>query len=326
MRLNQPIGYVENVLSRIVRSPTPLPPLLALGRLDGRLANSPARDIWLARARVSGTADIAGIAGVPVDVDDIMNWICGRTPPPRHGEGLNDPMSVVAVIHFALTAQQVPADKITDATFRVLRTLLDDRAEAELWAPDDLARFSGASRAAQGAIAAPYPSPTLLAVAERLLEIQAALELAPAEGRTITTIDGRRMLVEPRGHGTIWLVACQLPRALVASGMATQTLPSMVRLPRFLPSSAAELAHQLEREIGLLSGQGLAELDRLECRLESIPPTLDVTKRSRLPDLLRLELAYPGVRVPAIAQLLGVSPQAAAKLAARAKAVIDVRR
>lgn len=228
-------------------------------------------------------------------------------------------MSIAGVMHFALAAQQRPADDLTAATFRVLRTLLDDRAEAELWAPDDLVRFSGPFRAAQAAIAAPYPSPTLLAVAERLLEVHTALEVAPAHDRTVTTIDGRQMVLEPRSFGTIWLVACHLPRALVAVGIATRILPSIVHLPRFLPSSAGELARQLEEAIGLSSRQGLAELDRLEGRLEGLPSTLKVTRRSRLPELLRLELAYPGLRVPAIARLLGVSPQAAAKLALQAK-------
>ena len=75
--------------------------LLLLGRLDGRLQNSPARQIWLARARVSGAATIAGIAGIPVNVDDILNWICGRTPPPRHSEGLNNPLSIAALFHLS---------------------------------------------------------------------------------------------------------------------------------------------------------------------------------------------------------------------------------
>lgn len=318
--------YVENVISEIVSTSPPLPTLLALGRLDGRLANSPARDIWLARERVSGAATIAGIAGVPVSIDDIMNWICGRTPPPRHSEGLNDPMSVAAVMHFALAAQQTPADDLTAATFRILRTLLDDRAEAELWGPEDLARCSGAFRAAQVAIAAPYPSPTLLAVAERLLEVHSALEASPASDRTVTTIDGRRMSLEPVSFGTTWMIACQLPRALVAAGMATQILPSAVHLPRYLPNSAGELMRELESTIGLASRQGLAELDRLEGRLENLPRVVEVTKRSRLPELLRLELAYPGLRVPAIARLLGVTPQAAAKLAVRSRALKDSSR
>lgn len=316
---NELVTYVENVISGVVSIRPPLPTLIALGRLDGRLANSPARDIWLARARIDGTATIAGIAGLPVFADDIMNWICGRAAPPRHSEGLNDPMSVAAVMHFVLVAQQMPADEIAKASLRILRTLLDDRSEAELWGPGDLVRFSGAFRAAQGAIVAPYPAPTLHAVAERLLEVHAALEVEPAPGRTVTTVDGRQMVIEPQSFATIWLVACQLPRALVAAGLATHILPSMVHLPRFLPRSADELANALEGSIGLASRQGLAELDRLERRLESLPSVLPVTKRSRLPELLRLELAYPGLRVPAVSRLLGVSPQAAAKLALRAR-------
>src|SRR3546814_5147456 len=70
--------------------------LLVLGRLDGRLCNSPAADIWLARARLKGASMLSGFAGVPVSVAELQNWICGRTPPPRHSEGLNDPLSVAA--------------------------------------------------------------------------------------------------------------------------------------------------------------------------------------------------------------------------------------
>src|SRR3546814_17457778 len=37
--------------------------LLVLGRLDGRLCNSPAADIWLARARLKGASMLSGVAG-----------------------------------------------------------------------------------------------------------------------------------------------------------------------------------------------------------------------------------------------------------------------
>lgn len=39
-----------------------------------------------------------------------------------------------------------------------------------------------------------------------------------------------------------------------------------------------------------------------------------VTRRSRLPERVRLNLAYPELRVPTVACLLGLSPQRAAKL------------
>jgi hypothetical protein len=40
------------------------------------------------------------------------------------------------------------------------------------------------------------------------------------------------------------------------------------------------------------------------------------TRRSRAPLLARLALAYPGLRPPAVARLLGVTPQGARKLLA----------
>lgn len=116
------------------------PPLLLIGRLDGRLNGSPARDIWLARARVKAAAMVAGIAGVPVDTAALLDWICGRTPPPRHSEGLNDPLSIAALMHFLLLAED-SNDPVARASLNVLRTLLDDRAQAEMWGRDDLVRF-----------------------------------------------------------------------------------------------------------------------------------------------------------------------------------------
>ena len=297
-----------------------LPPLLLLGRLDGRLQRSPARQIWLARARVSGAATIAGIAGVPVDIDDIMNWICGRTPPPRHSEGLNDPLSIAALFHLSLVAQEPTDDQMAHLALAVLRTVLDDRDECETWGRDDLVRFGSAYRQARVAMEAPYPAPTLPAVAERLQEVHSALEIAPTGGRTVSSIDGRQLTVEPVSFGSVWLLACHLPQALVSASLAMHFIPTLVGLPRYLTGTAAELALAIERAIGRAAYAGLAELDRLENRLSLLPGDLKLTRRSRLPELLHLEMAYPGLRVPAIAKLLGISPQGAAKLASQAKA------
>ncbi|HKT78497.1 MAG TPA: hypothetical protein VJQ78_17325, partial [Sphingobium sp.] len=138
-------------------SSSPEQALLLLGRLDGRLANSAAADIWMARARLKGAALLAGVARVPVTVRELQDWICGRTPPPRHSEGLNDPLSVAALVHFALSASESRRDPIARATLNISRTLLDDRKEAQSWAPDDLVRFGPAWREAQALVEAPYP-------------------------------------------------------------------------------------------------------------------------------------------------------------------------
>lgn len=57
--------------------------LLLLGRLDGRLHGSTCADIFLARSRLEGAAALAGLAGVPIAVRDLQDWIAGRSPPPR---------------------------------------------------------------------------------------------------------------------------------------------------------------------------------------------------------------------------------------------------
>lgn len=107
--------------------------MLLLGRLDGRLQNSPWADIWLARARLQGAARLAGLAGVPIDVRHLQDWICGRTPPPRASEGLNDPVSVAAVFHLAIEAGVANAGPLARATLNVLRTVLVSAARISVF-------------------------------------------------------------------------------------------------------------------------------------------------------------------------------------------------
>jgi hypothetical protein len=67
----------------------------------------------------------------------------------------------------------------------------------------------------------------------------------------------------------------------------------------------------------------LAELDVLERRVAESPGTMKVTRRSKAPALLRMALAYPGLRVPAIARLLAISPQGAAKLQEQVQVILS---
>jgi hypothetical protein len=224
-------------------------------------------------------------------------------------------------MHFLLLGEDSRGDPVARASLNTLRTLLDDRAQAEMWGHDDLVRFGQAFRTARARLSEPYPSPTLLAVAERLQAVHEELDVNPSEGRTVTTIDGRQLHMDPRSFGTVWLLACMLPRALTAAGMTLQHIPSFVWLPKFLENSSAKLAEELEAALGRTAQLGLADLDRLERIVAALPSDLGVTRRSKLPTLMRLEAAYPGLRVPAIARLLNISPQGAAKLVAQAKAI-----
>ena len=288
--------------------------LLLLGRLDGRLANSPAADIWLARSRLKGAAMLASVASVPISVKELQDWICGRTPPPRYSEGLNDPLSIAALVHFALSASESQRDPIARATLNISRQLLDDRKEAQIWAPDDLVRFGPAWRAVQAIVEAPCSTGGVETVAERLIAAREGLAAPVSGGQLLTTADGRHLQIDPRRSDLGWVVAAHVPAALEASGLTLRRLPSFVDLPRFPSMDVETLAEQLVAMIGRQAREGLAELNRLEARLSRLPKELAVTKRSKAPLLMRLELAYPGLSKTAIARLLGISHQGATKL------------
>ncbi|HEX7821107.1 MAG TPA: hypothetical protein VF463_10865 [Sphingobium sp.] len=115
---------------------------------------------------------MASLADVPTSVTDLQDWIAGRTPPPRHGEGLSDTLSVAALFHFALSATEATVDPLLRATLAVSRNVLDDRDEAGLWAPHDLVRFGPEWREAGTLLTAPYPASDLLCVAKRLMSWQ----------------------------------------------------------------------------------------------------------------------------------------------------------
>lgn len=297
--------------------------LLLLGRLDGRLASSPVADIWLARARLRGAAQLATMAGVPIETRDLQNWISGRTLPPRHSEGLNDPLSVAALFHFALSAGGDGADPIARATLNLSRQLLDDRAEAALWGQDDLVRFGPLWRDVGALLDAPYPAPALGAVADRLLAARAMLDMPRSEGPLLTTSDGRQLRLVGTHQDRGWIIACHLPLALHRAGFTLRLLPALTHLPRLLPDAREPLVEALQHALTKQSLEGLTDLDRLETRMRRLPAMLGVTRRSRAPLLARLELAYPGLSKVAIARLLGISHQGATKLVAQLKALID---
>jgi hypothetical protein len=309
--------------NRAIANPPAPDALLLLGRLDGRLQHSPAADLWLARARLHGAVTLAHLAGVPISLGDLQDWICGRSPPPRHSEGLNDPLSVAALFHLALDATDavpVRQDPVSIATRNVLRTLLDDRSQAETWGGADLVRWGPAWRTLTAETALPYPAATLTAVADRMFVLWSAGDTAaalPGTAPLVTTADGRQLQLPPAAPDSAWAVAAQLPAALHAAGLTLRPLPSFTTLPRFRPATADALAATLVGGIARTAARGLAELDRLERAVTQLPAQLGVTRRSKAPLLARLDLIYPGLTLPAVARLLGISPQGAVKVRQR---------
>ena len=290
--------------------------LLLLGRLDGRLHGSPCADIFLARSRLEGATVLAGLAGVPIAVRDLQDWIAGRTPPPRASEGLNDPISVAAVFHLALSRDEDLKDSLGRATLNVLRTVLDDRTEAKVYAAEDLAHFGPMWRQLRTVADAPFPSGDLLSVANRIFQLFALTEPAAPGSWDVVSVDGRALELPPRGRDRNWLIAAAVPRMLCRAGFTTRVIPSFILMSKFLPPSPADLAETLAQEIGRTAHAGLRDLDAIERAASRIQTDLAVTKRSKAPLLARLQLAYPGLQPAAVARLLKVTPQGARKLLA----------
>jgi hypothetical protein len=290
--------------------------MLLLGRLDGRLRGSPCSDIFLARARLEGAAALAGLAGVPVAIRDLQDWITGRTPPPRACEGLDDPISVAAVFHFAISRDEDSRDPVLRATLNALRTVLDDRAEAALWSGDDLAHFGPLWRTVRHHAALPFAKGGLRAVAERVFEIAELTRSGSRVAAEVVTVDGRTLSIVPQTRDRTWLIAVAVPTMLFRARVTTRVIPSLVLLPKFLPATAAALADMMADALHKAVRAGLHELDAIETAAADTLGALSVTKRSRAPLLARLQLAYPGLGPKAVAQLLEMSPQGARKLLA----------
>jgi len=288
--------------------------MLLLGRLDGRLHGSACTDIFLARARLAGAATLAGLAGVPIAVRDLEGWIAGRTPPPRASEGLNDPISVAAIFHLALSRDEDMKDPVGQATLNVLRTILDDRAEADIYGGGDLAHFGPLWRHVKTAADAPFPTADLQAVAERIFGLAALSETAPAGSADVVCLDGRVMALPSRSRDRNWLLAAAIPRMLHRAGFTTRVIPSLVLLPKFLPPSATALATIMADALESTARAGLRELEAIERASSRLRDGLRVTQRSKAPLLARLQLAYPGLNPAAVARLLKVTPQGARKL------------
>jgi hypothetical protein len=291
-------------------------PFLLLGRLDGRLLSSSCADIFLARSRLQGAAALAALAGVPITVDDLQSWIVGRSPPPRASQGLNDPISVAAVFHLALSRDEKTKDKISLATLNMLRSVLDDRAEAATYASDDLAYFGPMWRQIEAAADQPFSPADLRSISERIFELATLTRPMQQSAVDVVSFDGRVLDLPPQQRDRLWLIAVAVPRMLYRAGLTSRVIPSLILMPKFLPPSPDELVQIMAAAVGKAAYAGLRELDVIERAASRTRTDLGVTRRSKAPLLARLLLSYPGLHPAAVARLLDVTPQGARKLLA----------
>lgn len=290
--------------------------MLQLGRLDGRLHSSACADIFIARSRLEGAVALSALAGVPISIADLHHWIAGRTPPPRASEGLNDPISVAAIFHVALSRDDDAKDPLSRSTLNTLRTILDDRDDARIYGSNDLVHFGPLWRRVREIALAPFAEADLLAVAERVFELAEMTEQNPSVGSDVATIDGRTWQLSAPPRHRNWLIATAMPLMLHRSGFTGRIIPSLTLLEKFLPASPEALSDLLADKLGQAARAGLRDLVVIERTMERASTQRQFTKRSKAPLLARLLIAYPGLQAGAVATLLGVTPQGARKLLA----------
>ena len=228
---------------------------------------------------------------------------------------MNDPLSVAAVFHLVISREEDDRDPLVRASLRTLRTVLDDRAEAETYGAGDLVYYGPLWRQLRQAAQAPFPRRSLLGVAQRVFEMAELTGQAATDAAAVVSIDGRSLTLPPRARDRIWLIASAVSQMLCAAGFTLRVIPSLVLLPKFLPASPEALAPMLAKALALATNAALRDLNQIERQARTIADG-SATKRSEAPLLARLQLAYPGLSPKAVARLLNVTPQGARKLLA----------
>jgi hypothetical protein len=288
--------------------------LLALGRLDGRLTHSPAAQPWLIKARLEGAAIAACNAGVPVTASDFEAWISGTRNPPRAAEGLNDPLSVAAVVYYYFTTLQQTRGANDIAVARLLRSILDYDGEAHTWAETDLIHYGPLWRALTTLANAPGLKPTISSVAARMQDM--ARVATKAEGRrqiAATSYDGRQFVIA-QDDRRAWLVSVMVPRLLRRAGITTNLIPSLVPNIRFLDGGATDFAARLRYCIRHNVPAGNRALTALERKITGFDLTYRRTTRSRLRMAAELGLALPSLSRAKLAIAVNSTPAGAGYL------------
>jgi hypothetical protein len=290
---------------------------LQLGRLDGRLAHSPARAIWAVRMRLRAIAHASVAAGVPVEVEDVARWIATGGDMPRRREGLNDPLRLSTVAHFTLATQEAARDDLTRSASQFCKPLFDHRAIALDTAADEIVTFAPFLRACVEMVSRPGAA-NLDEITRLLCALTESVDTGNGRSLTVSDPFGRAFHFA-KSQPTIWLATICVPLVLQRFGITATLLPNLVPTPRVLRDcrkGTAALGRFLVREARV----GIAELDRLE-RCLATPGRLGQTVRSRTDRAAEYRLAFPPITGSGLAVALGTTPQGGSYLLRQLAAV-----
>jgi hypothetical protein len=278
---------------------------LLLGRLDGRLAHSPARVIWAVRMRLRAIAHASVAAGVPVEFEDVERWIATGGDMPRRREGLNDPLRLSTVAHFTLATQEAARDDLTRSASQFCKPLFDHRAIALDTAADEIVAFTPFWRACME-MASQGGAANLGEITRLLCALTESVDTGNGRSLTVSDLFGRAFHFA-RSQPTIWLAAICVPLVLQCFGVTSMLLPNLVPPPRVL-RDCRKGTGAFDRFLVREARVGIGELDRLE-RCFATPGPLGKTVRSRTDRAAAYRLAFPPITGSRLAAALGTTPQ-----------------
>ncbi|AWW72841.1 hypothetical protein CD351_00200 [Erythrobacter sp. KY5] len=289
-------------------------PLLALGRLDGRLTHSPARTAWSIRARFEGAAIAACNAGAPTDANAIEAWIAGSGSPPRASEGLNDPLGVAAIIHYFFASLEPGTGNRDRQVRRLLRGLFDSEAEASTWSGADLVHYGPLWRGLRAIAEERGLEPSVGSIAERLAQMARLITRAADHSELFATLPDGRAIRFGRDYPRAWLVMAMVPVLLQRSGLSANLLPSLVPRHKFLCSSIAEWCDLLTECLSRQAPAAALALEGFEREMAQLKDRYRRTSRSRLTDAAELRIALPSITRNKLAIAVNATPAGAGYL------------
>lgn len=286
-----------------------------LGRLEGRLYNSPSRLSWLLAMRIRGVAFSAENAGVPVDSDDVRLWFSGQELAPRHREGLNDSISVSTVAHFYLQGLSDIPDEENAIASAKLSDVCDHHKWLLDWAFEEYRTYKKLFKAVTKSTSKLELGISISRVANGCAR---ALKVADQLGRKIS--DWQSQPIGPelvRSTPVAWMVSTRIPYMLVRSGIVGCAMPSIIPSLRFTDLSTERIELAILARMATEVPVGLKELDRLEKERAFLNESSAFTKRSRMCAAADIIQALPRIRREPLARTLGITPQGAGYLIAQ---------
>lgn len=292
---------------------------LDLGRLDERLKTSPARLSWHLKMRARGIAFAATNAGIPVRADDVEIWLAGASLPPRHGEGINDNLSIAAVAYFTLAVLDKASDSPNLQAKQRMQAMFNRHAAVLDWGRDDRVALDPLFEQLVLVFDTLSPGRSLRSVAQACEQLLGVVDdcRSGAKQQSNLQVDYG---MPPRDLPQAWLASLFVPLLLARAGLLSSSLPSFIPSIRFVDIKAKGIEEALRSRLGHEAQHGLRELVALERRLATCLQSMRPTRRSRAISAAELLVSFPALKRARLADCLGITPQGAGQLKRRVNA------